>query len=325
VKPLLICNPASRGGRGRRLSRRVLDTLQRTGPACDHVFTESLDHAVRLSREANHERRPLVVAVGGDGTINRVLNGFFDTHGRRVSDTRFGVVHTGTSPDFCRSYGLPANPIEAVRCIGEAPTRSVPVGMVEYARAPVCERAVNSIREREARAVSFFACCANVGLGPHLARAANSGIRRVTGDTVGTLLALLAVLPRYRAIPCEMALDGAVAQSGPICNVSIGLTRYIASGIKVHVDPRSLDGRLYVMRVKSFGFGRLPFVLRTIYGGRRIPPNDIISLEYAAEVEMRVNGRFAEVEYDGDPAGYLPCRCRVAPDPIDVLRGEKPC
>ncbi len=321
MRPLLICNPASRGGASRVLCARVFATLEARKIAFDRVFTAELNDAFVHSRKANREQRPAVVAVGGDGTINRVLNGFYDHHGHRISTTRLGVIHTGTSPDFCRSYGLPTTPEQAALCLETTSVLRAPVGMVVHSAKPACDRAVQTAEQLRTPVCSYFACCANIGLGPCLARAANAGIRRIAGDTIGTLLALLFVLARYRPVRYRMRLDGAVADDTPICNVAVGLTRFIASGIKVHHQLTPGDRRLYVLRVNRFGIRRLPFVLRAIYSGSEIPPNPAVSLSYAREVGIENSARGGEIEYDGDPAGYLPCRVSVAPDPIEVLCG----
>ncbi|MHC4607665.1 MAG: diacylglycerol/lipid kinase family protein, partial [Planctomycetota bacterium] len=98
----LVCNPGSAGGRGRRTLEVYRRLLARRGADFTWRTTADLDDASRLAREANGA--DAVVAVGGDGTINRVLSGLV---GRRAS---LGVLYSGTSPDFCRFHGLPTDP-----------------------------------------------------------------------------------------------------------------------------------------------------------------------------------------------------------------------
>ena len=80
-------------------------------------MTECLHDAYLLSKNANNEGYDVIVAVGGDGTINKVLNGFYDDQGKRISRSRFAVIYTGTSPDFCKSYGIPLDIERAVNFI----------------------------------------------------------------------------------------------------------------------------------------------------------------------------------------------------------------
>ena len=111
---LLIANPHARNGRGRKKLAQLRAELERRGVNYDLALCQGLDHARMLSAEANRSGYDVVVGVGGDGTINRVLNGFFDASGRRLSSARLGVIHVGTSPDFCRSYGIPVGVPAAV-------------------------------------------------------------------------------------------------------------------------------------------------------------------------------------------------------------------
>ena len=70
--------------------------------------------------------------MGGDGTINSVLNGFFDDKGNRISDSRMGVIYTGTSPDFCKSYNIPLNLDETVDTLVAQKCRKIKVGKVTF-------------------------------------------------------------------------------------------------------------------------------------------------------------------------------------------------
>src|SRR3974377_1580331 len=101
---LFIANPHARNGRGQKKLAQLRSELERRVVKYDLALCEGLDHARTLSEQANRSGYDVVVSVGGDGTINRVLNGFFDANGRRLSNARMGAIHIGTSPDFCRSY-----------------------------------------------------------------------------------------------------------------------------------------------------------------------------------------------------------------------------
>jgi diacylglycerol kinase family enzyme len=110
MKYFFVINPGSRNGRSSALTGKLLSLIKREGLFFDYAMTTSLEHAYSLSKRANEENYDTVAAVGGDGTINRVLNGFFNNDGKRISRAKMGVIHTGTSPDLCKSYGIPTHP-----------------------------------------------------------------------------------------------------------------------------------------------------------------------------------------------------------------------
>jgi diacylglycerol kinase family enzyme len=308
-----IANPYARNGLGRNKLEQLRERLRRRGVRHELAFCATFDHARELSRKANLAGYDVIVAVGGDGTINRVLNGFFDGGGRRLSGARLGVVHIGASPDFCRSYGVPTavGPAVEVLCSGRA--RAVSVGRVSYTTAQ---------GEETGPASAVFGCCANIGLGAALARLANAGIRQFLGDFLGTFVSLLRVLARYRPQTLQIALDGHLRRWSGVYNIAVGKTACIASGIKVRHTLGAQDSRFYVLCVRNLAWNNFARVLRALYSGRPIVADSSLSLEYAGCVELAPVEGTTEVEFDGDPAGRCPCRIETAPDPVDLITSE---
>jgi diacylglycerol kinase family enzyme len=167
----------------------------------------------------------------------------------------------------------------------------------------------------------FFGCCANIGLGASLARAANSGIRKYLGDTGGTLVSLLLILLRYRPSAVTMTIDGDEHAMSRVFDIAVGRTRHIASGLKVQHQLRPLDPRLYVLSVRDLTAFNFIRVMKTLYSGKTIPANDArLSLVHGSRIEIAGTTPL-EVEFDGDPAGYCPCTITTAPDPLELIVG----
>jgi|WetSurMetagenome_2_1015567.scaffolds.fasta_scaffold78167_2 diacylglycerol kinase family enzyme len=316
MRYFFIINPQSRNGRSVKKNKDLFSLLQKTGLSFDHAFTDSLDHAYVLSEKANKDRYDAVVAVGGDGTINRVLNGFFNAEGRRISSTRMGVIHTGTSPDFCMSYGIPQSLESAVHVIAAGKTSLVRVGRIECAALPA------GAEGKVASPPRFFGCCANVGLGAAVARTSNGGIRRFAGDRLGTFLSLLKALIVYRPVTLSLTIDGNRRISTRVYNIAVGKTRFIASGIRVQHTLGPSDQGFYIVNVRDLTpFNFIP-VLGLLYRDKPIPAGcSYISLEYGSRIEISCKTPL-ETEFDGDPAGYCPCTVTTAADPLELMIGE---
>jgi len=313
MKHFLIANPHARNGRGAMAFRQLQARLERHRIRYDWALCEGMDHARVLSEEANRAGYDVIVAVGGDGTINRVLNGFFDANGRRISSARMGVVHIGTSPDFCRSRGIPTALEPAVATLAEGASHAVSVGRILYEGAPGPAPSADLPS-------ACFGCCANIGLGAAVARLANSGIRRFAGDIPGTFLALVRTLTRYRPHTLQLALDGERRTVPGVYNISVGKTFHIASGLKVRHELSDLDSRLYVLGLRNLSWLSLGRILPCLYRGRPITPGPCLSLQYARSVALASAAAVVvEVEFDGDPAGRCPCRIETAADPLDLI------
>src|SRR5262249_40518204 len=99
-----ILNPKSGGGKGGEAWSRVRQFL----PGDVETFiTRGPRHAIELTRTAINIGAKTVVAVGGDGTVNEVVNGFFDDDQRISHDARLAIVPSGTGSDFIRTLKLP--------------------------------------------------------------------------------------------------------------------------------------------------------------------------------------------------------------------------
>ncbi|MCL5028352.1 MAG: diacylglycerol kinase, partial [Bacteroidetes bacterium] len=297
MKTLLIVNPFSQGGKSARLADKAMRYLKDKQFKFDTAFTKEFEDAFLLSVKANMDSYENIIAVGGDGTINKVINGFYDSEGNRISNSRFGVIYTGTSPDFCRSYGISTNVIKASDAIIKMKSVNIPIGRIQFCKIQ---------NSKDLSMIKYFACCANIGLGASLARKANSGIRASMGDFFGTLVSLLQLLAAYKGTDYSVALDSKNSKYSNVTNLSIGITAYIASGIKVHRKNNITDDKFYILKTANVRLTNIHKLLKGIYSGKEFVNTPLLSIEYAAKIEIFMNDIHPDVEFDGDPAGYLP-------------------
>lgn len=321
MKYLFILNPGSRGGSSNKHFGKILNYMDRKSIHYDYKMTASLEDAYHYSLEGNRSGYDVIVAVGGDGTLNRVLNGFYDSRGKRVSGARMGVIYTGTSPDFCKSYGIPLDLDIALQTLLDDRTREIQIAKVTLAKEFCRDREGLPVTEDCRFITRYFACCANIGLGASLARNANSGIRKIFGDHAGTFMALLKTLALYQPCDFYVSKDGNAGKLENVYSISIGKTAFIASGMKVKSELMESDGRFYNLFVKDMKAGDLFRVLKQIYTGRICSNDGVISLDYCKRIEIYGNIKNPEVEFDGDPAGFLPCRIEMAEESLDLIVG----
>lgn len=111
-----IINPNSRSGAGRNVWNILRSELARRKTIYKAYLTEYSGHAVKLARmissKGTFEDPVYLTAVGGDGTIQEVLTGITD-----FDNVVFGYIPVGSGNDFCRSMGMPHDPVEALDCI----------------------------------------------------------------------------------------------------------------------------------------------------------------------------------------------------------------
>ncbi|HHY91966.1 MAG TPA: diacylglycerol kinase family lipid kinase, partial [Firmicutes bacterium] len=118
-----IVNPAAAHGRARRVWQRVAAALRERGYTYQAYFTAGPGHATELARQAA-QRHEVIAAVGGDGTAHQVLAGLIGS-GRELA-----VVPAGTANDYCRSAGIPLDPVAAALALNQHRVRRVDYGWV---------------------------------------------------------------------------------------------------------------------------------------------------------------------------------------------------
>lgn len=321
MRYFLIMNPGSRGGKSKRTFKRICAFLDKNNREYTCRITNSLADAYTLSVEANTKGYDVIVAVGGDGTINRVINGFYDSSCARISQAKLAVIYTGTSPDFCKSYNIPLKIEQALEVLLEGKSKRIRIGKATYTSSFDKKLAGQPLSAADNTRVSYFACCANIGLGATLARKANSGIRKYLGDFLGTFVSLLQTLIVYKPSDLVFKWDGRRKELAKVYNLSVGKTPYIASGIKVKNVLTTKDENFYTLIVKNMGILDIPSVFKKIYRGKEFANSDVISLEYVGVLEVYGNNTNPELEFDGDPGGFLPCLLETAKDPLDLICG----
>ncbi|OGU17253.1 MAG: hypothetical protein A2X61_16855 [Ignavibacteria bacterium GWB2_35_12] len=309
MKTLLIINPYSRSGKSAKLANICTKYLRERNFGFETTELKNFDDAFKFSQEANLSGYNNIIALGGDGTINKVLNGFYDSDGNRISDANFGVIYTGTSPDFCKSYGIPTNIIKATDALINQRVREIPIGMIKFRIS----------LDSNKFTTNYFACCANIGLGASLARKANSGVRKYFGDFAGTLISLLQLLSKYRGTNYSFIRDGVESNQQNVINISIGITNYIASGIKVSRKKDLEDSEMYLLTTANIRLSNVLKLLYRVYSGKEFQNSDFLFLNYAEKIEIQQNYIHPDIEFDGDPAGFLPCSIEMAKDKLKII------
>lgn len=129
-KVTVILNPTAGRGAGSRLQARIEAHLRYAGLSFDIVETHAPHHASVLAEEAVRSGSEVLVAVGGDGTFNEVLNGLVQAGDRRKG-VALGVIPIGTGNDFAYGAGIPLDLAQACQTVARSNTRLLDAGRVQ--------------------------------------------------------------------------------------------------------------------------------------------------------------------------------------------------
>jgi len=191
---LFIVNPASAAGRAGKEWAAIDAWLATTGLPYEATMTTRPLEAIGIAQIAVRQSRPVVVAVGGDGTLNEVVNGFFNNGAPIPTTTKLAMLPLGTGGDFRRTLRIPLDFKEAVQIITSGTPRRLDAGCATYA-AP-----------DGSTAVRHFINIADLGLSSDVANRVNTGSKRF-GAAAFTITSALALLG-WKNKPVTVVVDG---------------------------------------------------------------------------------------------------------------------
>lgn len=300
-------NPAAYSGRAGKQYKKIISEFKKRDIAFESKWTQAPSDAINLAKEAKKQNCTTVVAVGGDGTICEVISGLFDTN-EIGAKPKLGVLHVGTSPDFNRYHKIPTNIEDAIQILLQGKTKLIDIGKITYYPDP----------NREKETVSYFASNVNVGLGPQIAKRANSRYRKYLGDFLGTLSATLTSVLGFRPMDLYVKIDGKEMQFKQLINLTIGKDPYLASGMRVPSQIKPDDTRMYVLSIKKTSWINLFSSIPKLYLGNFLDYKGA-DISYAEKIEIDYNQKYPWIEFDGDIKGYLPAKIEIMHKALEII------
>jgi YegS/Rv2252/BmrU family lipid kinase len=246
-----------------------------------------------LAAEAARARVPLVVAVGGDGTLNEVVNGLLPL--REEYPVTVGAVMTGRGRDACRNLGLARDPLRAARRLVEGRVVARDVGL---ARWPGGRR--------------FFLGWAGAGFDAVVAERAGA-----RGGRLVYLRAVLTSLYDYRPVELAVRLGDVDAWAGPAASMVVCNGGSFGGGMRIAPTARPDDGLLDVVLLGALGRAELARWLPTVYWGGHLA-NPKIRTWRAVQVGI-VTATPIPVQLDGELGARTPLDVSIHPGALHLL------
>jgi YegS/Rv2252/BmrU family lipid kinase len=300
-RTVVVVNPRSQSGALGRQWPDVADKLRRA-VAFEEVHTRAPGDATRLTREALESGAERIVAVGGDGTINEVVNGFFRDGAPIAPGAALGVVPFGTGGDFRKTVHLPKRVDDAAAVLASDARKRIDVGRLDY------------VTREGAPASRMFINIASFGVSGLVDRLVNESSKRLGGRATFLLASARATL-QYDNQRVRMIFDndrvGAVEMT--INTVAVANGRYFGGGMYIAPEAELDDGRFDVVALGDFGFKDFLLSGRRIYAGTHLKM-DKVSHRRATVVRAEpANGEIVELDVDGETPGVLPATFTIVP------------
>jgi len=294
----IIVNPKSASGRTARDWNRLVPHVPQHADVC---FTDAPGRAIELTAHALRTGARTILAVGGDGTVNEVVNGIFAS-GAPTSEIRLAVVPCGTSSDLCRSLAIPGDAVKAAELLRMGNFRKIDAMHVRYAAT-------------DGRMVSRYALnVVSFGMGGVVA--ARTNWTRFLGGRLSFLAAIGLTAFSYSSKTVSIRLDEGPPLETRITNVAVGNGRFHGAGMCVCPNAALDDGLLDVTVIGPLSMYELARDIGVLYNGRLCSHARVQS--YRARRIEADSGHDVMIEIDGEPVGRLPVEISVIPEAIQI-------
>jgi YegS/Rv2252/BmrU family lipid kinase len=301
---VFLVNPAAANGSTGRRWPEIAHQAAGAGLEGDALLSERRGHLGELAREAALNGSRLLVVVGGDGSINEVVNGLAGIE----NPPAVALIPRGTGGDFVRTFGIPDDIAAAARVALTGETQVIDLGRVSYRSWDGTDGS------------ALFANVASAGMSGAIAQRAND-TSKALGAKASYLWATFAVFAGWSAVETRLTVDGE-ARSGRMFDVVVANGRFFGGGMKMCPDAVPGDGLLDVVTIGDVTKRDLVLTMPKIYRGTHLPHPKAEALRgrlITVETDEPV-----PVELDGEQPGTTPARFEVLPGALRLRVPAEP-
>ena len=292
VKVRIICNPGAGSVDDRASIHKQLDSY----PGAEIHFTEGEGDAARLADEAGANGYELVLAAGGDGTLNEVINGLAP----HIDKLQVGLIPLGTGNDFAKMLNLPDKVEDCIQVLKRGDTRAIDLVRVTSDR----------VRYFLNVSAGGFSGTVNDKMTPEI---------KARWGPLAYLRCAAEALPELRAYHTEITLDNATPLALDLYNVVIANGRYVAGGTLIAPEASIDDGLLDLILIPKNQGGNLALVAAQIAMGTHLTSDGVV-FRRAAKVSIASDpGMWFNV--DGEVIGNDPAVFEVMPKALQFVAG----
>ncbi|MFO8098804.1 MAG: diacylglycerol kinase family protein [Salinibacter sp.] len=300
-----IVNPAAGGGRVRRLWPSLLPALLEVTDRLTVRWTSGPGTAARLTRRSLRHGADRVVAIGGDGTLHGVVNGFFEGP-RAVAPTAVcAFVACGTGSDARWALGLPTG-VAAIHHLRQAPVRPVDLLRLRYTAAD------GTTRSRYAINVASF------GLSGAVVRWAQRARRIPIPPRLRYVGAIVAALCTHQPNAVSVHLDDLPLPAERVWAVAVANGSTFGAGLRIAPTAHMNDGQLNVTIVRARAVHSLLLDAAQFYRGSVAAVDGVSTYTGQAVTAQSTTAAPVPLEADGERLGQVPASIEIVPGALRV-------
>ncbi|MFC1824788.1 diacylglycerol/lipid kinase family protein [Thermodesulfobacteriota bacterium] len=288
-----------------RIERRAKDRLG----AFQACITGAQGDATRMATRAIMEGAELIVCIGGDGTLNEVVNGFMGEDGPLRDEVKLAFIPRGTGGDFIKTVHLPQEMDEAFDLIKSRPVRLIDLGRIQY------------MDHRGQTAVRYFHNVASFGLGGEVDERVNR-TTKVFGGFISFIWATLISLLIYKKKLIRLKVDDLSIPDFVNWNVAVANGQYHGGGMWVAPEAAVDDGLFQITVIGDFSLPEVFWSLPQLYNGKLLQLEKVIS--YVGKKVEACSDQKVLLDIDGEQPGCLPATIEIVPKCLNLITPNHP-
>jgi len=294
-----VVNPASGNGRGMRAWEKVRNEL----------IKDKIDYQVRITEKGGEARQltkellkngPIekIVAIGGDGTLNEVVNGLVDAE----VDCLIGHIPAGSGNDFARAYHIPMEPVEAWKCMKEGErVKSIDL-LVMSDRV-----AVNAI---------------GAGFDGKIAKIANEAFYKKMCNAIGLgklayIISMLRVLFSYLPSNIKLEIEEEVHDLKDVWMIVVSNIANYGGGMQICPHAVSDDGRAEVCVIRNINRWQLLLAFPKIFTGEHIN-HPAVHFYHGRNIQIK-SEESLDVHVDGEAIAMTPIKVTLLANRLRII------
>jgi YegS/Rv2252/BmrU family lipid kinase len=328
IDTVLVVNPNSSSGlTGKGWNELYSEIKGVLGASVEVALTKKPGDGATLTRQFLKQGFKKVVAIGGDGTLNEVANGFFEEpvgiHSNKINggpsaefppskpinpDAIMGVVPAGTRNVLAKSLGLPEG---VVNCC-----KTFQLGKPK--KMDVIYATVTSQEDHSSTTSRIFLNAAEMGVAGEIIERSKKVRQVVNSRIVSTITSIATTLPTYQSNECEISIGNNGKKFAIKMTMAVVANgQFLGGGFKVAPHASMSDGLLDLVILKDSGSLKMIDELINMKDGD-YKEEDNITYRQTTKVSLISKERDVTVTVDGEPIGILPATFEVIPHALTV-------
>jgi len=295
---LVVVNPNAGSRKGEKDWPKIAGHLDENGFIYEAVFTEKRNHAIQITTSALEKGYRKIIVVGGDGTLNEVVNGIFRQQNCKTTDVVIGMIPMGTGNDWGRMYGIPKKYKKAIKVIKKGYRFTQDVGYVTF-------------QDEQGEQDRYFINVSGMGYDALVAHKTNAMKDKGRGGTMAYMLNIFTGLFQYKNTHFDIAVDGEEVFSGKVLSMNLGICKYNGGGLMQVPEAIPDDGLLDVTVIKAISKFKIIKNVAKLYDGSFIKLKFVNTYRAkTCRIVSRPHG-IVMLEADGESLGHSPLEFSV--------------